>query len=127
MGRVLEHILDVALPGAKIPKPRASKRYPVVKWGTKRNGEDAMFYEIPSSKPGGKPTTKNISISTIKAVARYVEAHAEFTAEWFKRTFPDEHASAPCNFTTLGGLMELAGVVRYESRGRYMADSGQVA
>ncbi len=76
--RLREQIPDKARPVAKIPKPHTSKRYRVVEWGTKRDGEESMFYEILSSKPGGKPTTKSVSISTIKAVARHVERRGEF-------------------------------------------------
>ena len=44
----------------------------------------------------------------------------EITHAWFAVTFPAAYADGVCNFTTLGGILELAVEAAYAGPGRYL-------
>jgi hypothetical protein len=104
-------------PGAEIPKPEADEPFRVSGWGTRR-GADALIYEIPNRK-GGRPYKKGVTTEEFFAACHRLRTHGEFTAEWARAHLGACVAEGWCNFTTIGGIMELFGLARYAARGRY--------
>lgn len=103
---------------AKIPKPLSSATYLLVRMGESR-GERAVVYQLPV-RPGSKrASTKRIPFSAIETSARQLLAAGLLTRRWFASRFPKLEADGTCNFTTVGGILELLGYARYAGQGEY--------
>ena len=103
--------------GTEIPKPEAKASFSV-KGPGKRRGEEAIVYTIPSHTRAN-PYQKGINRSEFVAAARRLRVAGEFTREWFNEHLPACAKEGGCNFTTIGGLLELLGEAQYAERGVY--------
>lgn len=110
MDRIVELIEQTVTPGTVIPKPAARGDFVMKRWGRRRGGR-ALVYTIPNHNHESQPYQKGITESEwVKAYGRLIETGL-FTREWFRSTMTDCNAEGSCNFTTIGGVFELLGVV----------------
>ncbi len=103
--------------GTVIPKPDATADFVVKGWGMRRS-EEALIYKVPNNKNPQKPYEKGINISEWKKAYRRVMNGEDFDKDWFTRNLPGCADEGDCNFTTIGGIFQLLGIVDYE-RGVY--------
>lgn len=115
---ILQRIKAVAKPGTRIPKPRSTEIYTVVGWGQSR-GEEALVYRLPTKAGTKKSSRKRITASAFVAGFEVLRKSGELTREWFARNFPTLEGDGSCNFTTLGGILELLGEAQYAGPGVY--------
>jgi hypothetical protein len=114
---IVEQIRAKAKPGVVIPKPDAKSDFIVKGWG-KRRGEEALIYFVPNHRNTGRPNQKGINVSEWeKAYSRAVSGE-EFSRQWFRKNMTACSDEGACNFTTIGGIFQLLGLVDYE-RGAY--------
>jgi hypothetical protein len=114
----IDRALLIAPPGTVIPKPAARGSFRVKGAGTRR-GEPALIYTIPNHRNRRRPYEKGITARELTVARRQLLEAGEFNRQWFIRRLPDCAAEGSCNFTTIGGLFELAGIARYEGPGLY--------
>ena len=118
MAAILAKIERLMKPGDVIPKPQAKGDFIFKGWG-KRRGEDAFIYTIPNHKTPTKPYEKGITDSEWEQAAEHLVRSGDFSRSWFERSMPACAKEGGCNFTTIGGVLELLGYAAYESRGVY--------
>lgn len=104
-------------PGTVIPKPEAKGDF-TVKGPGKRRREEALIYFVPNNK-GGKPQEKGVNRSEFEAVAARLAETGSLTRAWFNEALPGCAKEGGCNFTTIGGLLELLGEAERGERGVY--------
>jgi hypothetical protein len=109
---------DNLQPEMPIPKPDKSKPYVVVGLGTK-NGKPALEYMIPPKCPDAKPNKKKILRDEWEHACEHIERDGVYTRQTWAERFPTQASSCPCNFTTIGGLLEVAGLARRNALGSY--------
>ncbi len=115
---IVERIRREVRPGAVVPKPETARDYIVKGWG-RRRGEDALIYLIPNLTDPKNPYEKGITISEWEQAHRQLQENGEISRQWFNRNMPACAKEGGCNFTTIGGVFELLGIVTYQ-RGRYL-------
>jgi hypothetical protein len=115
---IIEDIKAMAKPGVDIPKPEAQAGLIVKGWG-KRRGEDALIYFIPNHKNPVRPFQKGVTISEWEKAYARVMSREDFSHQWFKQNLPKCANEGDCNFTTIGGIFILLGIVEYYKRGAY--------
>jgi len=115
---ILQRIRAAAKPATQIPKPQSTDIYTVVGWGQSR-GEKALVYRLPTKSGTKKASEKRITESAFVAGFEVLQKSGELTREWFKRNFPALERDGGCNFTTLGGILELIGEAQYAGPGVY--------
>ena len=74
---------------------------------------DCIYYSIGES---GK--SKKVTFEEFRGAFNELERKNEITRNWFNDALPKQAKSAPCSFTTIGGLMQHFGLVSYK-RGAY--------
>ncbi len=104
-------------PGSIIPKPDNRADYIVKGWGIRR-AEEALIYLIPNHKDPSNPHQKGVNITEWKKSYYHILGGAEFDRDWFERHLPRCKEEGDCNFTTIGGILQMLGFVYYE-RGIY--------
>jgi len=114
---IIQRIKVKVTPGTIIPKPEAKGDFVVKDWGIRRK-KDALIYLIPNHKNPGKPDEKGVNVVELRRVYGRIRSGKNFTKAWFNRNMPDCAEEGDCNFTTIGGIFQLLGVVDYE-RGVY--------
>lgn len=107
-------------PGTVIPKPKAKADFVVKGWG-KRRGEDALVYQIPNHKNPNKPHEKGVNIGEWLMAYQQIMSGEDFTKRWFNHNMPNCAKEGDCNFTTIGGIFQLLGLVDYDEPGVYKA------
>jgi hypothetical protein len=110
-------------PGSEIPKPNALAPFLIKGMGTRR-GEAALIYMIPSHT-GRRPYEKGITFSEFTLAHAELERSGEFTTKWFKTHLAGCAKEGSCNFTSIGGVLEMLGLARYSARGRYVSTSSR--
>lgn len=110
--------IQLLKPDTVIPKPEATADFKIKGWGTRR-GEPALIYRIPNHKTPGKLLEKGITISEFEGAYAEIMASGELTRAWFNSVLGRCAQEGACNFTTIGGIFELIGLVRYSGRGSY--------
>ena len=115
---IIERIKKIARPGTKIPKPKSTEEYIIVRWGKSR-GEEALVYQLPMKPTSKKPSEKRLTISAFKKGYEVLIHKGEISYSWFKKEFPNLEKDGSCNFTTLGGIFALLGEANYEHSGIY--------
>ena len=107
---ILVAIRERVKPGTRIRKPRSTC---VVKGCGKRRGERALIYTIRGVHEKG--------ITESEWVAAFVQLQraGEFTRSWFNDALVECRKEGACNFTTIGGVLELLEVATYCGSGRY--------
>lgn len=104
--------------GCEIPKPEAKAPFRVKGMGTRRS-QEAMIYQIPSHT-GQKPYEKGVTLSEFEAAFLVLRATGSLTREWFNTELAACAKEGACNFTSLGGTLELLGLAKYGGRGVYV-------
>lgn len=115
---IIKRIKRIARPGTKIPKPKSTEEYIIVRWGKSR-GEEALVYQLPMKPTSKKPSEKRVTISAFKKAYEVLINEGEIRHSWFSKEFPNLKKDGSCNFTTLGGIFVLLGEATYEQRGIY--------
>jgi hypothetical protein len=106
--------------GSVIPKPKPKGKFKVKGWG-KRRGEDALIYTIPNHRNPERPYEKGITITEFSRAYSQLKSSGEITRQWFNKHLSECAKEGGCNFTTIGGIFEIIGIVKYESKGVYKA------
>lgn len=114
---ILELIREIAKPGVVIPKPEAKSEFIVKGWG-KRRGEEALIYYIPNHENRDRPNQKGVNVSEWEKAYSRVMSGEDFSRQWFEKNMAACFEEGDCNFTTIGGIFQLLGLVDYE-RGAY--------
>jgi hypothetical protein len=109
--------------GTEIPKPAANAPFRIVRAGT-RKGERALIYSIPSRTHPDRPFEKGVTESDLECAATELERSGQFTRAWFNTHLVRAAKEGGCNFTTLGGLLQLLARARYAERATYVRASG---
>jgi hypothetical protein len=104
--------------GDEIPKPEAKAPFRIKGMGTRR-GEPALIYTIPSHTRA-KPYEKGVTLSEFSKALSQLKNNGSFERSWFSRNLPECAKEGSCNFTTIGGVLELLGIAKYQERGRYV-------
>ena len=119
---IIDRIKTVIRSGTSIPRPRARTPCLVVGWGQSR-GETALVYSIPA-RPGTKRrSTKRIPLSALESAYKILHANGELTRDWFNCNLADCAKDGPCNFTTIGGILQLLGEAHYSGEATYSKGS----
>jgi hypothetical protein len=116
---MFDKISHIAVPNTVIPKPKAKGDF-IVKGLGKRRGESAIIYFIPNHKDPRRPFQKGVTKSELESSDAQLRTSGEFTRQWFNKNLHRCAAEGGCNFTTIGGLFELAGIARDGGKGRYV-------
>jgi len=114
---IVGQIRAKAKPGVVIPKPDAKSDFIVKGWG-KRRGEEALIYFVPNHRNPGRPNQKGINVSEWEKAYGRVVSGEDFSRQWFQKNMTACSDEGTCNFTTIGGIFQLLGLVDYE-RGAY--------
>ena len=114
-----KRIKSVAPPGTKIPKPTARSAFRVKGDGMRR-GEPALIYTIPNHSDPAKPHEKGVTYTELERAYAQLHQTGSLPSAWFQRHLPACYTDGSCNFTTIGGLFELLGEAKYQSRGVYV-------
>lgn len=115
---ILSRIKRVVTPGTRIPKPQSPRTYVVKGWGNSR-GEEALVYQLPAKLGTKRRSEKRIRASAFEDAYKVLKSQGEITHGWFAQQYPDLEADGACNFTTLGGVLELLGEAEYAGPGVY--------
>jgi hypothetical protein len=115
---IIERIKNEIPPGIEIPKPNAKERFLIKGWG-KRRQQEALIYFVPNHNNPNMPYQKGITVSEFETAYRQLVDTGELTRKWFNEHLSFCAGEGPCNFTTVGGVLELLGVCKYESLGIY--------
>jgi hypothetical protein len=119
---IVQEIKGRVITGTVIPKPDAKKDFVVKGWGMRRK-EEALIYRIPNHRNADKPHEKGISVGEWRRAYRRISGGEDFDKDWFSRNMPACAEEGDCNFTTIGGIFQLLGLVDYE-RGIYKSRIG---
>ncbi len=115
---LLDRILsDVAI-GTEIPKPAARAPFRLKGEGIRR-GERAIVYSIPSHSNEHRSHEKGITVSGLEKAYSELLRCGEITRIWFNTHLKACAREGACNFTTIGGLLELLREAEYQKRGTY--------
>jgi hypothetical protein len=115
---ILAEIESKIIPGTVIPKPQTRVEYNVKGWGLRR-GERALIYTIPNHKTPTKPHEKGITVSEwVKAFKHLIDA-GDLSRFWFNKSMRECAKEGACNFTTIGGVLELLGYAAPNDHGIY--------
>ena len=74
---------------------------------------DSIYYSI-----GKRGNSKKVTFEEFRTAFTELDRKNQITRNWFNEAFPKKAKSAPCSFTTIGGLMQHFGLVSY-NRGTY--------
>jgi hypothetical protein len=117
---MLERRIRVAAPpGTVIPKPAARRPFRVTGDGVRR-GQRALIYSIPNHTDRRRPYQKGVTWQELERAHAQLRRTGELTTEWFRRNLAACYDEGSCNFTTIGGLLQLLGEAVYERRGVYV-------
>lgn len=119
---MLDRFRSIA-PGTVIPKPSADLPFVVEGRGIRR-GSSALIYKVPSRR-GGPGWSKGITDDEFSAAYQEFQASGKFTRAWAKTHLAPCLREGSCNFTSLGGILELLGLAHYSSRGIYQASTNR--
>jgi hypothetical protein len=116
-------IRAVAPPGTVIPKPAARMLFQVTGDGMRR-GQPALIYSIPNHTNRQQPYHKGITWRELERAYAQLCQTGALTTEWFRRNLAACYGEGSCNFTTVGGLLQLLGEAVYARRGVYVRVDG---
>ena len=115
---ILAEIQSKIIPGTVIPKPQARADFIVKGWGLRR-GERALIYTIPNHKTPTKPHEKGITVSEWIKAFKHLTDTGDLSRLWFDKSMRECAKEGSCNFTTIGGVLELLGYAAPNDRGKY--------
>ena len=119
MSAVIDRIETECPPRTVIPKPDTDREYRVLGWGVRR-GERALVYTIPNRRNPLRPYTKGVTISDWEQAYGQLMSNGSLEYSWFRSKMAACCKSAPCNFTTIGGVFVLLGIAVRQGRGVYL-------
>lgn len=114
---IVQEIMAKVAVNTVIPKPEARADFLVKGWGKRRN-EPALVYKIPNHKNPNKPHEKGITVSEWRQAYQQICDGEDFDRQWFNENMSNCASEGGCNFTTIGGIFQLLGLVDYQ-RGAY--------
>lgn len=94
-------VINSIYEGMKIKKPRVESTILSIA-GTR------IRYSI-----GNKGNSKYITTKMLEDAFKEVTTNGEISKAWFNKMFPNQANTSPCSFTTIGGILEHVGLVRY--------------
>jgi len=98
---VFQEVINSIYVGMKIKKPRVESEILAV-------DDTRIKYSI-----GNKGNSKNITTKMLEDAFNEVIKNGELSRTWFNKTFSNQAKTSPCSFTTLGGILEHIGLIRY--------------
>lgn len=98
---VFQEVINSIYVGMKIKKPRVESEILAID-GTQ------IKYSI-----GNKGNLKYITTEMLEEAFNEVITNGEISKLWFNKMFPNQAKTSPCSFTTIGGILEHLGLVRY--------------
>lgn len=107
-GVFIQKILPNIRVGEQIPKPNKAEGTVIL-----QVSKISFDYRI------GKLNKKTVSFKEVEHAVCAIYELGEINRAWYKKHFPKESSHFPCNFTTIGGILQKAGIARY-SRGKYI-------
>ena len=78
--------------------------------------KDGFTYEI-----GNKGNYKKVTYIEVARAIEQIEASGFINRKWYEENFPKKSRSNPCNFTSIGGVLQELGYVIY-SNNEYRKD-----
>lgn len=103
---------------AVVPKPKSENLFRILRVG-KRRGEPAIIYSIPNHKNESQPHEKGITYSEFHIALSHLQNTGKITREWFNQNLQGCANEGACNFTTLGGILELLNYAKYSGVSTY--------
>lgn len=97
---------------SNIPKPKTESQF--IKGLGNRRKEQAIIYKIPNNKKPGKFNEKGITKSEINFAFKIIYTKGIFRKVDFNRYLPECAKEGDCNFTTIGGLLQMLDIAYYE-------------
>lgn len=110
--------------GTVIPKPDATAEFKIKGWGVRR-GEQALIYSIPNHRSPTKNLEKGITVSEFELCYVEIMSSKLLTRAWFNSNLSRCAKEGSCNFTTIGGILQLLGLAQYAGRGSYVSSKGR--
>lgn len=94
---------------------------------TKPKGETFYISNIGNTKIGNEikeafqysGQCKFIPFDTLYKCYEQILKENKLTREWYETTFPIENSGRPCNYTTIGSILEKLKIVEYQGNGLY--------
>ena len=103
------YVLKLCKNGTPIPKPNGQ----TILTMSDKVGSNRFQYTL------GQGRKKSIPFATLFGCYKKLTTDGEFTRQWFGTKFKAEHASSPCNFTTIGGIFVERKIAEYCGNGVY--------
>ena len=120
---LLDRIISTFTPGTEIPKPAAHAPFKIKGEGIIR-GERAIMYSIPNRKNPARPSQKGVTASQLEKAYHQLLRSGVLTRDWWNNHVRYSAGEGGCNFTTVGGLLQLLGEAEYVKRGVYRQHTG---
>lgn len=104
-----------------IKKPMAKGIFKIKGIGIRRN-EEAIIYSIPNHNNPQHPYEKGITFSEFSTVIKQLDEVGFITRDWFNKNLPNCAKEGTCNYTSLCGILENLGYVKYlgNKSGKYI-------
>ena len=83
---------------------------PTVQSAVVKVGSDGFYYSI-----GRNGNSKKITYVVLAQCLEQLQNTNTFSRAWFKEVFPSIEKTAPCSFTTIGGLFQYFNLASYEN------------
>lgn len=103
------YVLKLCKNKTLVPKPNGQ----TILTMSDRIGQDRFQYTL------GKGRKKSIPFATLFGCYEKLTTDRELKRQWFATEFKAEHASSPCNFTTIGGIFVKMRIAEYVGNGVY--------
>ncbi len=118
MNKIQQHVERLVREKAIVPKPQSTETYRLVRIGKSR-GARALVYELPKRPESKRVSTKRIPLPVIEECAHRLFCTGSIKRTWFAEHYPQLESDGTCNFTTVGGVLQLLGLARYSGLGEY--------
>ena len=118
MNKIQQHVERLVRAKAIVPKPQSTETYRLVRIGKSR-GARALIYELPKRPESKRVSTKRIPLSVFEECANQLSGTGSLTRTWFIDHYPKLESDGTCNFTTVGGVLQLLGLALYSRPGEY--------
>lgn len=73
--------------------------------------DDGFTYSI-----GNNGNKKKVTFEEVEKAIKEIEATGSINRKWYEQLFPKRANSNPCNFTSIGGVLETLGYVQYNDK-----------
>ena len=118
MNNIQHRVEQLVREQAVVPKPLSSGTCRLLRIGESR-GARALVYELPKRPESKRASTKRIPLSVFEECADRLSDTGSFTRTWFAEHYPKLESDGTCNFTTVGGILQLLGLALYSGSGEY--------